>query len=342
MENQPLLSVIIPAYNVEKYIDHCLNTVTNQTYKNLEIIIVDDGSPDNSGKIIDDWSKKDCRIKVIHKENGGLGFARNSGLEIATGDYIAFIDSDDYIDLNMYETLINKAIETKSDIVYCGFHKEVNYDSFEDISDFSTEITFNENQILDLSLAFVRKNPIIAKEKLAMSVWHSIYRKNVIKVNFYSERVVGSEDLHFQISAVLNSKKITFIPDCLYYYRYNGNSLTQNVKFDIFFRYKKLREYIDALYIEKGFHNVADYLMLHITINYIRSKFLNNSPNKEIKAAISNICDDEIWHSISIDRKSINFQENTILSFITAKKKKSLYLLFFSYYFFYKLKKHIP
>ena len=133
MGNQPLLSVIIPAYNVEKYIDHCLNTVTNQTYKNLEIIIVDDGSPDNSGKIIDDWSKKDCRIKVIHKENGGLGFARNSGLEIATGDYIAFIDSDDYIDLNMYETLINKAIETKSDIVYCGFHKGVNYDSFEDI-----------------------------------------------------------------------------------------------------------------------------------------------------------------------------------------------------------------
>ncbi|MGM9843051.1 MAG: glycosyltransferase [Muribaculaceae bacterium] len=341
MENQPLLSVIIPAYNVEKYIDHCLNTVTNQTYQNLEIILVDDGSPDNSGNIIDEWSKKDSRIKVIHKENGGLGFARNSGLEIATGDYIAFIDSDDYIDLNMYETLINKAIETKSDIVYCGFHKGVNYDSFEDISDFSTEITFNENQILDLSLAFVRKNPIIAKEKLAMSVWHSIYRKNVIKVNFYSERVVGSEDLHFQISAVLNSKQITFIPDCLYYYRYNGNSLSHNLKFDIYFRYKRLREYINALFIEKGVNNVADYLMLYITITYLRSKFLNNSPNKEIKAAISDICDDGMWNSIFIDSKSINFQENTILSLITAKKKKSLYLLFVSYYFLYKLKKQI-
>ena len=235
-------SIVIPVYNVKDYLEKCVESVLAQQCEDYEMILVDDGSTDGSGALCDTLAqRKPDHIRVIHKPNGGLGDARNVGLEQAKGDYLVFIDSDDYIDLNMYETLINKAIETKSDIVYCGFHKEVNYDSFEDISDFSTEITFNENRILDLSLAFVRKNPIIAKEKLAMSVWHSIYRKNVIKVNFYSERVVGSEDLHFQISAVLNSKKITFIPDCLYYYRYNGNSLTQNVKFDIFFRYKKCR-----------------------------------------------------------------------------------------------------
>lgn len=111
-----LISVIIPVYNVEKYIDNCLESIINQTYKNLEIILVDDGSTDNSGKICDDYALKDSRIKVIHKNNGGLSDARNKGLDVATGDFVSFIDSDDTIALDMYEVLHNRLLEDKTDI----------------------------------------------------------------------------------------------------------------------------------------------------------------------------------------------------------------------------------
>ena len=115
-----LISVIIPIYNVEQYLKECLESVINQTYRNLEIILVDDGSKDKSGKICDEYKNKDERIKVVHKENGGLSDARNAGMKIATGKYIQFIDSDDFIDKDMIETLYNLIIENEADISMCS------------------------------------------------------------------------------------------------------------------------------------------------------------------------------------------------------------------------------
>ena len=105
--HKELISIIVPVYNVEKYVEKCINSIINQTYKNLQIILVDDGSKDNSGKICDEFKLKDNRIEVIHKNNGGLSDARNAGLKLAKGDYIGFVDSDDYIEADMYETLYN-------------------------------------------------------------------------------------------------------------------------------------------------------------------------------------------------------------------------------------------
>ena len=115
-----VISVIVPVYNVEKYLTNCVNSIIKQTYEELEIILINDGSSDNSGIICDDFSKKDNRIKVIHKENGGLSDARNVGIDIATGELITFIDSDDYISKNMLEKLYNALIGTMSDIAVCG------------------------------------------------------------------------------------------------------------------------------------------------------------------------------------------------------------------------------
>ena len=114
--SNPLISVIVPIYKVEEYLDKCVDSIVNQTYTNLEIILVNDGSPDNCPKMCDEWSKKDSRIKVIHKENGGLSDARNAGIDIANGDYITFIDSDDYIELNYVEFLYNNLIQNNADI----------------------------------------------------------------------------------------------------------------------------------------------------------------------------------------------------------------------------------
>ena len=118
MNNTPLISVIVPVYNVEKYLRKCVDSIVNQTYKNLEIILVDDGSPDNCGKICDEFAEMDNRVMVIHKENGGLSSARNAGLDIATGEYITFVDSDDYIENDTYEKVVVAINKFDSDLIF--------------------------------------------------------------------------------------------------------------------------------------------------------------------------------------------------------------------------------
>ena len=120
MKNNDLISVIIPIYNVEKFLSFCIDSIVNQTYKNLEIILVDDGSTDNSGKICDEYALKDNRIKVMHKQNGGVSSARNVGLNIAKGKYIGFVDSDDYVENDMFEILHNLIIKNNVDISCCN------------------------------------------------------------------------------------------------------------------------------------------------------------------------------------------------------------------------------
>ena len=120
MENKTdKISVIVPVYNVEDYLDRCINSIVKQTYKNLEIILVDDGSTDSSYKICNEWAKKDERIKVLHNKNEGVSKARNVGIDASTGDFIAFVDSDDYIEETMFEKLLDKQKTNNSDIVFC-------------------------------------------------------------------------------------------------------------------------------------------------------------------------------------------------------------------------------
>ena len=121
MENE-LISIIVPIYNVSKYLDRCMESLLKQTYTNIEIIMVDDGSPDDCGSKCDDYASRDRRIKVIHKQNAGLGMARNSGLDIANGKYVAFIDSDDYVDIEMIEKLYHRLQNTKADTCFCRYY----------------------------------------------------------------------------------------------------------------------------------------------------------------------------------------------------------------------------
>lgn len=124
MSDSPLISVIIPVYNVEKYLHRCLDSVIEQTYKNLEVILIDDGSTDHSGEICDDYAAKDVRIHVIHQENQGVSAARNKGLDTAKGEYIAFVDSDDYILPEMYAKMLECIIENNVDFCVCQWQYE--------------------------------------------------------------------------------------------------------------------------------------------------------------------------------------------------------------------------
>ncbi len=337
-QHNPLISVIIPAYNVENYLDECIKSVVSQTYQNLEIILVDDGSPDRCGEMCDNWATKDSRIKVIHKQNQGLGYARNSGIDIATGDYIAFIDSDDYIDTNMYETLISKAIDTDSDIVYCGFNKELSDGSFKDVIDFNEERIFEKDELINLSLAYIYNKNNISSSKLTMSVWHSIYKRSVINTQFYSERKIVSEDLHFQISAIHNSNRICFIPKCLYHYRYNGNSLSRSFKFDKFAKYIELRNIINLVYEKYNLKHIADYLVLLLAYTIIRSMNLCNIPIKQRYKYTHEIVFNPVWSDIVIRDENMSKSERLIYKLIKSKSTIFLFVLSETYYFFRKFK----
>ena len=152
----PLISVIVPIYKVEKYLDRCVESLINQTYKNLEIILVDDGSPDNSPAMCDNYAKKDSRIKVVHKKNGGLSDASNVGMSVATGEFISFIDSDDYVSDDFFEVLYNTMITEKSDIVECSVVKFYEDNLFDKHNDDNEITTFST---VDALSALISENP---------------------------------------------------------------------------------------------------------------------------------------------------------------------------------------
>lgn len=218
--SEQLISVIVPVYNTEKYLDRCVESIVNQTFKNLEIILVDDGSPDSSAVICDEWAKRDDRIKVIHKENGGVSSARNAALDIAAGDYIAFVDSDDYVELNMYETLLSLALKYNADISRCSYRYE-----------------YNDNLPLNEAAADcseVSKRVITAREYmsnwhqvgLSYSVcWNKLYKRELINdVRFNSEYKIGEDHL-FNYDAVQKAKKIAELPLPFYIYFQNNESV---------------------------------------------------------------------------------------------------------------------
>lgn len=193
-----LISVIVPVYNVEKYLDRCVESIVNQTYKNLEIILIDDGATDNSPEMCDEWKKKDNRIKVIHKKNGGLSDARNCGIDTATGDYFAFVDSDDYIDEKMYECLINMIEADSSDISMCSFRKVD-----EKGCDLSIENTVL-NETIDKKLFFERLTTdecgfyVVAWNKLYKSSLFDDLRYDVGKLyedSFIIHKIIGKCNL---------------------------------------------------------------------------------------------------------------------------------------------------
>lgn len=330
---QPQISIIIPVYNVEKYLNRCIESVVGQSFKDIEIILVDDGSPDNSPQMCDDWAAKDCRIKVVHKQNGGLGFARNTGMQHATGEYIAFIDSDDYVDLNMYEILHEKAVSHNADIVYCG-HKYGLKDgkTYENRSDFKEETIFkNREEIENLSISYFY--PSNGNVKM-MSVWHSIYKRDVIKTDFYSEREVVSEDLHFQVSAILNSKKIVYIPDSLYYYCYNGESLSNTFKFNKIFGYQKLMNLLLKIYPGKEHYVYKFYF--NYTLNFIRPLLGDKRiTGKEKRKSLRELYSSPVWSEIKNGTDiSIYSKHQKLYYFLMGKKLFCLYYLLclFDYY----------
>lgn len=298
---QPKVSVIIPCYGVEKYLDRCMETIVNQTLEDIEIILVDDVSPDNVPQMCDEWALKDSRIKVIHKiKNEGLGFARNTGLEIATGEYVAFVDSDDFVSLDMYELLYKKATVQNFDVVYCNCIEYTDDTKQHNKIDVTTETAFiGRDEVDNLLLDMVGPLPEYPKSnKYRASVWHSIYKRSVFvehKIKFVTERELISEDLVFDIDYLPFCSKVLWIPDVLYYHCYNGESLSHTV---VDAKYYKMKDFLIAIDQRLSKVYAKDKYELHfkrfVIFRYLTT--LTNAVNKRYqKIRIKDVLADPFW-----------------------------------------------
>ena len=236
MEN-PKVSVIVPVYKTEKYLERCIESLKNQTLNEIEIILVDDGSPDGSPELCDKAAAGDERIKVIHKENKGLGMARNSGIEQARGEYIGFVDSDDYVEKDMFYELYTKAFGSNAELAMSGI-AFVGGNMFADANECIRDSYFEEETLFDtpkdidnLMLGIVGALPGEARDsRYGMSVCKNIYRRDVIEKNgvrFLSERKILSEDALFLMDFVPYIEKAVGIPGAFYNYCRNDDSLSK-------------------------------------------------------------------------------------------------------------------
>lgn len=212
---QPLINVIVPVYKVEPYLDKCISSIVNQTYKNLEIILVDDGSPDSCPTMCDAWAEKDSRIRVIHKPNGGLSDARNAGMTVATGELMAFVDSDDWIAPDMYEYLYQRLTEDNSDIAACGVQMV-----WENKTP-SRMLTRDGNCVLNQEEAM---RAIIEESWLKQPVWYKLYKTALVRDILFPKGKCH-EDVFRSYQAVGRAQRVSVSDHTGYYYLQRGGSI---------------------------------------------------------------------------------------------------------------------
>lgn len=209
-----LISIIVPVYNVAPYLDRCVQSLVDQTYPELEILLIDDGSTDTSGVLCDAWAAKDHRIKVIHKPNGGLSDARNAGLRAATGTYLGFVDSDDYVRSDMYQLLIDRMISDNSDISACGV--QMVYSN-------STNKSLTQAGSCILS-RFEAMKSIISEDWLKQPVWYKLYKTALVRSIPFP---VGKhhEDVFWSYQAIANAKQVSVFDSPCYFYLQRSDSI---------------------------------------------------------------------------------------------------------------------
>ena len=302
----PLISVIVPVYKVEQYLDKCVDSIVNQTYKNLEIILVDDGSPDHCPKMCDEWAKKDKRIKVIHKENGGVSSARNVGIDVSKGEYISFVDSDDWIDNTFFEELLNICLKYNSKYITCGY-KRVYDNRIEYINNSNSIIKVDSSEYL-VKLLNVQNGYGFVHMKLI--------KKNAINDLRFNENLKVGEDALFNVMLCENIDSAIIYNKPLYNYYFNDNSVVRKYDKDYVNKYlesmKEMNSYLSngKNSVDVNLYNYIVYHVLLIAVNYCYHPL--NSLNK-IKS-LKSVC------SIPLFKKAIsksNYKNMTLTRKVT-------------------------
>lgn len=293
-----MISIIVPIYKVEKYLHQCINSIISQSFHDLEIILVDDGSPDNCPYICDDYANKDNRIKVIHKKNGGLIAARKSGVEVATGDYIAFVDGDDWIAPDMYEK-VNQAIESCSpDGVFTQF-----YWSFSDKNNASEDAFlrnyYDKQQINDEIIPTMLFNGKYYRFGVYPNCWTKIFKADILKNNIFSvnDNIRMGEDAAFTYACIMDAESIAVIHQPLYFYRNTDESMSnaydERLQDIWFLPYQAIKE--KANKTNCPIQNQLDYYLLYLANFLLRNEAStrNNKTSSEKKRILQAIVNND-------------------------------------------------
>lgn len=311
---EELISVIVPVYNVEKYLNRCVDSIINQTYKNLEIILVDDGSPDNCGNICDRYAEKDSRIKVIHKPNGGLSDARNAGISVANGSYITYIDSDDFVTKDYCEFLYNNIKKSKADISICK-----HYIMFEDGSKINTGT--GKKYLLNKEETFLK---LLYSEDLDVSAWAKLYKRETTKnILFPKDRLY--EDSATTYKLIDKCERIIFESEPKYIYAVRKNSITTNSfnenKMDLILSTNEMCDFI-----EKEFPTLKNACTRRRMYAYLSTlvQFTTCKIKKENKKYLK-----IMWNYVKENRKEV-LKDNRI----PKRDKYALYASFMGFGFF--------
>lgn len=309
----PLLSIIIPVYNTASFLNECLISVVGQSYRNIEIICVDDGSTDHSLQILDEWQHKDNRIIVVHQDNKGLSDARNTGIRLAHGEFIAFVDSDDKVRENIYTESITVMQEHQLDsLIY----------AFETFPDGKVKTTgFRTGQVMDYHQLFTSFDKIQTRNSLCFS-WRFIFKTSIIKKNkiFFDGKIMIGEDMVFNIDVICHSKRIMVSDAPLYLYRKNNDNslMTMKYKPNLEASYKRMYTTKQAQILKYDLQDSGyPFDLASYTIqNYLRS-FINNvykNPAEinriaEIKRIYSFDMVNDAFHKIGFRNIGLNWKE---------------------------------
>ncbi|MBS5402038.1 MAG: glycosyltransferase [Bifidobacterium sp.] len=305
----PLISVIVPVYNVKPYIAKCLDSIMRQTYTNIEIIVVDDGSTDGSEHICDEYANKDQRIIVIHQKNGGLAAARNTGIDAAHGEYLGFVDSDDFIEPFMYEKLLNAAQQNSCTLAVCG----INY-VFDD-GKVIPKANIEPNQVFDFPRAITEMNTY---RLFDMGAWSKLYKSNLFDdIRFPIGKL--SEDFFIMFKIFDRAQKVAFVSDACYNYYQRTNSITKSKRINTDFldaAYSQMK-YLDKKYPNLTIVGHVSYASSALTVYDFYLKNHVNCP-KDTMNNIKSIIDE-------------NYQYIKVCSYISKTKRAQFYMF-----------KHVP
>ncbi len=332
MKNE-LITIIVPVYKVEKYLDRCVQSIVDQTYTNLEIILVDDGSPDNCPKMCDEWAKKDKRIKVIHKQNGGLSDARNAGLENATGKYIGFVDSDDYISPLMYEKLYKCIVDNQAEMAMGGFSTVNENGNIIKINEKNLPICdCNNIAKFYVNTGYVNKGDTSETDNIMGSVWRCLYKWEKIKDHRF-EFGMFCEDILFNLPLVASKIKIATITDYLYFYFQREGSIIHT------YSEEKIKK---ELIFVKRFIQLISPLIDEETIGAYKFCTYNNALNEYIKIGekgyLERFKQDDFLQSLNnkFNYKSMQKKTKRVLkkfaNWLTYKKMFWIYGVFYKLY----------
>lgn len=327
-----LVTIIVPVYNVEKYIYECVDSLIKQTYKNIEIILIDDGSKDKSGTICDNYAASDARIKVIHKQNEGLGFARNTGLKAAQGNFVTFIDSDDKADADLVENLVNGIYEANGDTCIGGF-KRISANGVIGFEERYDTAVFEGKNVYNNLFARMLGSAPDKHDAIRMSVWNVMYSMDIVRrhnIEFPSERVFISEDIIWDSEYYKYAKKAIVIDSTAYNYRITPGSLTQKYKPDML-------EKICVLYNEmcnrlSGDKTKITRLQRQFFVNLKacikqENSSVSHKSNVEIKTAIKEIVNSCVVHTVSGEYLRVIHQRKQKM-FVWAVRYKCVTLLY--------------